>query len=145
LCCLAKRDTIHEIIKLVHEAFPDKHLIFTEGCSDSFDAQKLHDWKLGEQYGRSMINDFNCGTVGWTDWNILLDETGGPNHVKNFCFAPVHADTRTGELIYTNSYYYIDISQSLSVRARRESRVHPAGASCFRPPSLTLMEKCRWS
>jgi glucosylceramidase len=27
--------------------------------------------------------------------------------VKNFCFAPVHADTRTGELIYTNSYYYI--------------------------------------
>jgi glucosylceramidase len=45
--------------------------------------------------------------VGFTDWNILLDETGGPNHVKNFCFAPVHADTRTGELIYTNAYYYI--------------------------------------
>jgi glucosylceramidase len=38
---------------------------------------------------------------------VLLDETGGPNHVQNFCFAPVHADTRTGELIYTNSYYYI--------------------------------------
>ena len=63
--------------------------------------------RLGELYGRSMINDFNSGTVGWTDWNVLLDETGGPNHVKNFCFAPVHADTRTGELIYTNSYYYI--------------------------------------
>jgi glucosylceramidase len=43
-----------------------------------------------------MINDFNAGTVGWTDWNILLDEKGGPNHVGNFCFAPVHADTRTG-------------------------------------------------
>jgi len=27
--------------------------------------------------------------------------------VGNFCFAPIHADTRTGELIYTNSYYYI--------------------------------------
>jgi glucosylceramidase len=54
-----------------------------------------------------MINDFNSGTVAWTDWNILLDERGGPNHVENFCFAPIHADTRTGELIYTNSYYYI--------------------------------------
>jgi glucosylceramidase len=54
-----------------------------------------------------MINDFNCGAVGWTDWNVLLDEKGGPNHVSNFCFAPLHADTRTGELIYTNSYYYI--------------------------------------
>ena len=94
-------------VKLVREAFPDKHLIFTEGCADSFNADKLHDWKLGEMYGHSMINDFNSGAVGWTDWNVLLDETGGPNHVQNFCFAPVHADTRTGELIYTNSYYYI--------------------------------------
>ena len=94
-------------VKLVHEAFPDKHLIFTEGCADSFKSERLTDWKLGEMYGRSMINDFNSGTVGWTDWNVLLDENGGPNHVKNFCFAPVHADTRTGELIYTNSYYYI--------------------------------------
>jgi glucosylceramidase len=94
-------------VKLVREAFPDKHLIFTEGCADSFKPERLTDWALGEMYGRSMINDFNSGTVGWTDWNVLLDETGGPNHVQNFCFAPVHADTRTGELIYTNSYYYI--------------------------------------
>ena len=94
-------------VKLVREAFPEKHLIFTEGCADSFKPERLTDWALGELYGRSMINDFNSGTVGWTDWNVLLDETGGPNHVQNFCFAPVHADTRTGELIYTNSYYYI--------------------------------------
>ena len=94
-------------VKLVHESFPDKHLIFTEGCSDSFKAERLNDWKLGEQYGTSMINDFNGGAVGWTDWNVLLDETGGPNHVQNFCFAPVHADTKTGQPTYTNSYYYI--------------------------------------
>ena len=94
-------------VKLVHEAFPDKHLIFTEGCADAFDMQKVHDWKLGEHYGHSMINDFNNGTAAWTDWNILLDETGGPNHVNNFCFAPLHADTKTGRLIYTNAFYYI--------------------------------------
>jgi len=94
-------------VKLVHESFPGKNLIFTEGCSDSFNAQRLADWKLGELYGSSMINDFNGGAVGWTDWNILLDEMGGPNHVGNFCFAPVHADTKTGQLTYTNSYYYI--------------------------------------
>jgi glucosylceramidase len=54
-----------------------------------------------------MIHDFNSGTVAWTDWNILLDENGGPNHVGNFCFAPIHADTKTGNLIFTSSYYYI--------------------------------------
>lgn len=25
----------------------------------------------------------------------------------NFCFAPIHADLNSGELIYTPSYYYI--------------------------------------
>jgi len=100
-------EAMYDNVKLVHESFPDKNLIFTEGCSDSFKAERLKDWKLGELYGRSMINDFNNGTVGWSDWNILLDEEGGPNHVRNFCFAPVHADTKTGQLTYTNSYYYI--------------------------------------
>jgi glucosylceramidase len=68
---------------------------------------QVNEWRLGERYGTSLINDFNCGTVAWTDWNILLDETGGPNHVGNFCFAPIHADIRTGKLIYTNSYFYL--------------------------------------
>ncbi|HVW95278.1 MAG TPA: glycoside hydrolase family 30 protein [Mucilaginibacter sp.] len=96
-----------ENTRLVNKAFPDKKLIFTEGCVEKFDFNRLNDWSLGERYGYSMINDFNAGTVAWTDWNVLLDENGGPNHVGNFCFAPVHADTRNGSLIYTNSYYYL--------------------------------------
>lgn len=96
-----------ENVKRVSETFPSKNLIFTEGCVEAFKFDRINDWSLGERYGRSMINDFNCGTVGWTDWNVLLDEKGGPNHVGNFCFAPVIADTRSGSLHYTNSYYYI--------------------------------------
>jgi glucosylceramidase len=94
-------------VKRVHEAFPNKNLLFTEGCSDTFDPSKINDWKYGELYGKSMINDFNNGVVGWTDWNILLDENGGPNHVGNFCFSPIHANVKTGELTYMDSYYYI--------------------------------------
>lgn len=107
-------------VSLVHQAFPDKNLIFTEGCAERYDATKLNDWSLGEKYGTSMINDFNDGTVAWTDWNVLLDEKGGPNHVGNFCFAPVHADTKSGNLIYTNSYYYIGhFSKFIKPGARR--------------------------
>ena len=98
---------MYDNLKLVHEAFPDKHLLFTEGCAESFNATRYNAWQLGEKYGKNMINDFNNGMEGFTDWNIILDETGGPNHVQNFCFAPVHGDTKTGQLIYTNAYYYI--------------------------------------
>lgn len=90
-----------------HKAFPDKFLLFTEGCKELFDYSKIFDVSLGELYGRNMINDFNNGSSGFTDWNILLDQTGGPNHVGNFCFAPIIADVNTGKLNYTFEYYYI--------------------------------------
>ncbi len=106
----------------VHDAYPDKHLLFTEGCVEKFDAAKYQFWANGERYGEQMINDFNSGLTGFTDWNILLDEKGGPNHVGNFCFAPVHADTKTGELIYTPSYYYIGhFSKFVQPEAKRIS------------------------
>lgn len=109
-------------VKTVAEAYPDKHLMFTEGCVEKFDTARYQYWPNSERYGEQIINDFNNGMTGWTDWNILLDEKGGPNHVGNFCFAPVHADTATGELIYTPSYYYIGhISKFVQPEARRIS------------------------
>jgi glucosylceramidase len=100
-------ETMHDNLALVSESYPDKKLLFTEGTVEGFRADRYQHWPNAERYGHSMINDFNRGTVGWTDWNILLDHNGGPNHVGNFCFSPIHADTRTGELIYTPTYYYI--------------------------------------
>lgn len=109
-------------VRKVKEAYPTKNLLFTEGCVESFDAKKYQFWANGERYGISMINDFNNGTVGWTDWNILLDQKGGPNHVGNFCFAPIHADINSGELIYTPSYYYIGhFSKFIRPEAKRVS------------------------
>ena len=107
-------------LRRVHETFPDKNLVFTEGCVEKFDLSRIESWSSGERYGFSMVNDFNSGTCAWTDWNVLLDETGGPNHVGNFCFAPVHADTKAGKLIYTNAYYYLGhFSKFVKAGARR--------------------------
>jgi len=109
-------------LRNVKESYPEKELLFTEGCVESFSQDGYQRWTNAERYGRSMINDFNCGTVGWTDWNILLDQNGGPNHVGNFCFAPIHADLNTGELIYTPSYYYIGhFSKFIRPEAKRMS------------------------
>ena len=115
-------EQMYENVGKVYEQYPTKNLMFTEGCVEKFDAKKYQLWKNGQRYGKSMINDFNNGTVAWTDWNILLDQNGGPNHVKNFCFAPLHADTTTGELIYTPSYYFIGhFSKFIEKGAKRVS------------------------
>jgi glucosylceramidase len=94
-------------VRQVHDAWPDKKLAFSEGCAERFDAAKISEWQWGEKYGTSLLHDLRNWSVVWTDWNVLLDERGGPNHVGNFCYAPVHADTKTGALTYMNSYYYI--------------------------------------
>jgi glucosylceramidase len=97
---------VFDNVKRVHEAFPDKNLIFTEGCTYPYSTEKLGEWHWGERYGESMVHDFNNGAVGWTDWNVLLDEKGGPNHVGNYCYAPVHK-TAAGDLFYMSSFYYL--------------------------------------
>lgn len=117
-------EPMFENVDIIHKTYPDKNLLFTEGCNEKFDANKYQLWANGERYGKSMINDFNNGTVGWTDWNILLDENGGPNHVGNFCFSPIHGDLKTGELIYTPSYYFIGhFSKFIGKEAKRISSV----------------------
>ena len=92
-------------LQLVHDAWPDKQLLFTEGCQEG--GPHNGSWEVGERYARSIVNDLNRWTVGWIDWNLLLDERGGPNHVGNFCSAPVLADTAAGALMHQSSYWAV--------------------------------------
>jgi len=115
-------DPMFENVGKVHEAYPDKVLLLTEATVEGFDWSQVQRWANGERYGTSIIHDLNNGASAWIDWNMLLDETGGPNHVGNYCFSPVHADTRSGELVYTPSYWYIGhFSKFLRPGAQRVS------------------------
>ncbi|GKU26295.1 glycoside hydrolase family 30 protein [Clostridium folliculivorans] len=94
-----------ENLSKLHDKYPDKHILFTEGCQEG--GLHLGSWLTGERYGRNMIGDFRNWQEGWIDWNLILDETGGPNHVGNLCDAPIVADTKAQEIHYNSSYYYI--------------------------------------
>ncbi len=89
----------------IHNDFPDKHIIFTEGCQEG--GVYLESWDTGERYGRNIIGDLNNYIEAWIDWNIALDETGGPNHVGNLCDAPIIVDTKEKKVHYNSSFYYI--------------------------------------
>jgi glucosylceramidase len=92
-------------LEKVHKAFPQAKLLFTEGCQEG--GLHLTDWAVGERYGHDIIGDLNHWAVGWIDWNMVLDERGGPNHVNNLCDAPIIADTVRNKLYFENSYYYL--------------------------------------
>ena len=92
-------------VQLVHDAWPDKKLLFTEGCQEG--GPHSGEWAVGERYARSMLNDLNRWTCGWIDWNLLLDAQGGPNHVGNYCSAPLLADTQKERVLEQPVYAYI--------------------------------------
>lgn len=81
-----------EAINITHEAYPNKELIFTEGCVEysRFGTNQLQN---AQMYAHDIIGNLNGGMTGFIDWNILLDEKGGPNHVGNFCDAPIMINT----------------------------------------------------
>ncbi len=102
----------------VHALHPDKPILFTEGCWEG--GKALGAWEHGEGYATQMIGDFNHWVAGYIDWNIALDQRGGPNHVGNFCDAPVIVDTNTREVRYGPSFHYIaHFSRFVQPGARR--------------------------
>lgn len=125
----------------VHDRFPDKPLLFTEGCWEGGD--KIGDWGHGEGYALQMMGDFRHWVAGFIDWNIVLDQRGGPNHVGNFCDAPVIVDTRTKEVSYSAAFHYIGhFSRFVLPGARRiASNGGPAALDsiAFRNPDGSLV------
>lgn len=109
--CELKSRVGFDNVRRVADLRPDKHIIFSEGCQEMGKGRKLEEvigmWITGERYGMNMITDFNAGCEGWIDWNLYLDEQGGPNHVGNFCDAPIILDTKNNEIIYEASYWYM--------------------------------------
>ena len=59
------------------------------------------------RYARNIIVSLDHWVTGWVDWNIVLDAQGGPNHVGNFCGAPIMIDTSEGMIYYTPVYYVL--------------------------------------
>ena len=120
-----------EELTRVHDKFPGKKLLHTEGCIDSevpvwqdddwYWRSEATDWGYDwaserekrfhpryvpvYRYARDIIGGLNSYLTGWIDWNIVLDDKGGPNHAENWCIAPVIARPETDEVYYTPLYY----------------------------------------
>lgn len=94
-----------EQVGITKRLFPDKHLLFTEGCIEG--GPRPGSWDTGARYARNIIGDFLQGNEGFIDWNLVLNEQGGPNHVGNFCDAPILYDRIHQKIVYNSSYYVI--------------------------------------
>ena len=97
-----------EALRIVRAAIgPDRDLVFTEGCDFYSAGDSWWERPHAEHYAHEVIGDLEAGANGILDWNILLDESGGPNHVGNFCDAPLMYDTQNRHLNVRLPFYYL--------------------------------------
>ena len=82
-----------EKLAATSKAFPDHFLLATEACQGFEPLQhgpsfsEPARWERGESYAHDICGDINSGVCGWTDWNIVLNRMGGPNHAGNYLTA----------------------------------------------------------
>lgn len=87
-----------EELRMVREKYPQLQLILSEACIEysKYDAEE--EMNNVKKYAHEIIGNLNAGMNAFYDWNILLDENGGPNHAGNFCDAPFLYHVEEGRL-----------------------------------------------
>lgn len=106
----------YQYLAELYSQYPQLSLLATEATLQDPRTQLGKDWSEGMKYMIDIIGDLNNGAVGWIEWNVLLDSTGGPTCIGptantlctpeiGHCDAPILANTKTGELEYRPSYH----------------------------------------
>jgi glucosylceramidase len=118
-------------LQYAHQKAPDKYLIETEGCVDAevpvwrndlwYWSKEATDWGWDwaseeekylhpkyvpvYRYARDIIGCLNNWVDGWVDWNMVLNQQGGPNWFENWCVAPIIVNEQKDEIYFTPIYY----------------------------------------
>lgn len=96
-----------DAIELIKKQYPDKEVFFTEGCVEYSRFADSGEIDKAEMYAHDILGNLNAGISASIDWNLLLDEKGGPNHVGNFCAAPIMCTPSEDSYEKRLTYYYI--------------------------------------
>lgn len=99
------------LLDKAHDKYPDKIILNTESCVGDKPYEHhgpvLGSWERAEKYALSVIQDLQHFVGGWLDWNLVLDESGGPSYVNNTVDAAVVFNTTSKNEIYKQPIFYV--------------------------------------
>ncbi|EAT33404.1 AAEL014321-PA [Aedes aegypti] len=90
--------------------YPDKLIFNTEASLGDKPFQThgpiLGSWDRAESYITYVLQDLQHSVNGWIDWNLMLNEIGGPNYANNYVESAVVVNATTGEEVYKQPIFY---------------------------------------
>ncbi|XP_052751899.1 lysosomal acid glucosylceramidase-like isoform X2 [Galleria mellonella] len=115
-----------EILTKATEDHPDKFILATEasnGVGPTIPAVVLGSWDRAQKYIKDIIEDLNYNVVGWVDWNIALDEQGGPTYINNCIDSPIIVNAQRGEFVKQPMFYALGHFSKFLPRGSRRINV----------------------
>ena len=117
-----------DALDLCKAQFPDKKLIVSESCIEFSKFDPADACGAALHISHELMGDLNHGISAFIDWNLLLDENGGPNYVDNYCLAPFLYDTRKKRLTpHLISKYFEHFSHAVRPGAVRIASTRYSG------------------
>ncbi|KAI8489201.1 hypothetical protein Bbelb_329400 [Branchiostoma belcheri] len=97
------------VLSFTHDDLPDYFVLSTEACQGFWpwdDKVLLGNWNRAVEYSTDIRENLKHWVVGWTDWNLALNMSGGPNWDHNGADAAIIVDSKKDEF-YKQPMYYI--------------------------------------
>ncbi|KAK1116979.1 hypothetical protein K0M31_017029 [Melipona bicolor] len=99
------------VLDQMHNDFPEKFILMTEASNGPpvWNTPNVvsESWSRGEKYFLSILEYMNNWSIGWVDWNLALDQTGGPNLVNIHLDAAIIVNPEKDEFYKQPMYYAI--------------------------------------
>lgn len=130
-------------LSLVRKLYPELKLVVSESCIEfsKFDLDDSQENAM--RLSHEIIGDLNHGVTAFYDWNLLLDEKGGPNHVGNYCLAPFLYDLNNQllmpQLIQKHLYHFSHFIQRGAQRMGFSCYTHQLDVTAYRNPDGTVI------
>uniref|UniRef100_M4BQ44 Glycosyl hydrolase family 30 TIM-barrel domain-containing protein n=1 Tax=Hyaloperonospora arabidopsidis (strain Emoy2) TaxID=559515 RepID=M4BQ44_HYAAE len=106
-----------DALERFHQLYPDMFILATEACEgyliDGIGTgagpalqNPAFAWQRAQIYARDIISDLSHYASGWTDWNLVLNTTGGPTWIENRIDSPILVDEEGGAEFYKQPMFY---------------------------------------
>lgn len=127
---------VQTIYDHVQSQSSDKFVLMSEACSGfaigtDWVGPRHGDWGYGYSYSHDVLWQLRNSASGWIDWNLILDEVGGPNIAGNFVDSPTYKKADDNSAFYQNpSFFHLaHFSKYIPAGSRRVDFAVQCGAS----------------
>ncbi|MCD7880624.1 MAG: glucosylceramidase [Clostridiales bacterium] len=131
-----------ENLDLLRQRYPQLRLILSESCIEYQFFAREDTGGSACRLAHELIGDMNHGITAFYDWNLLLDETGGPNHAGNYCWAPFLYDRASGQLmpqlLQTFYWHFSNFIPAGALRIALSRYTDQIDAAAYRRPDGSL-------